>query len=58
MPKPPKVTPQDLLSELRQWALIEGKLTDDKAAHKAWNEIIQWAEGTAIRYQIPLKPLF
>lgn len=58
MPKPPKVTPQDLLSELRQWALIEGKLTDDKAARKAWNEIIQWAEGTAIRYQIQLKPLF
>jgi hypothetical protein len=57
MPPNPKVTPQDLLSELRQWALIEGKLTDDKAARKAWHEIIQWAEGTAIRYKIPLKPL-
>jgi hypothetical protein len=58
MKNPQAITPTQLLSELRQWALIEGKLTDDKEARKAWNQIIEWADGTALKFNLPLKPLF
>lgn len=58
--KRPKKNPElsEALSQLRDWAVIERKLTDDRAAIKAWRDVEEWAAGTALKYRVELaKPI-
>ncbi len=54
MPKPEKKELAEVLTQLREWALIERLLVSDPAALKAWREVAEWAEGTASHHQIKL----
>lgn len=54
--KRPKKNPElsETLSQLRDWAVIERKLTDDPAAHKVWRDVEDWAQGVALKYRVEL----
>ena len=46
----------EALSHLRDWSVIERKLTEDPGAHKTWRDVEDWAKGTALKYRIELAP--
>lgn len=56
--KRPKKNPElsEALSQLKDWAVIERTLTDDRGAQKAWRDVEEWAAGTALKYRVELAP--
>jgi hypothetical protein len=44
----------EALSHLRDWCVIERKLTDDPGEYKVWRDIADWAAGAAIKYRVEL----
>lgn len=44
----------EALSHLRDWSVIERKLTEDPGAHKTWRDVEDWAKGTALKYGVEL----
>ena len=46
----------EVLSQLRDWSVIERKLTEDPGAHKTWRDVEDWAKGTALKYRVELAP--
>jgi hypothetical protein len=46
-----------VLSELKDWAGLEGFLAETPEARKAWREVGEWAEGTATKHKITLSKL-
>ena len=56
--KRPKKNPELVaaLSQLRDWAVIERKITADPAARKAWRDVEDWAKGVARDSRLELAP--
>lgn len=52
--KPERITPAQLLNELRIMALIEAKATDNPAAWTVWRDVFNWAGATANRHRITI----
>lgn len=54
--KRPRKNPElsEVLSQLREWAVIERKLSEDKGARKAWLDVKEWSEGAAMKYKIEI----
>ena len=46
-----------VLSELKDWAAIEGFISETPEARKAWRDVGEWAEGTAAKHKITLAKL-
>ncbi len=49
-----RLTPAELLRELRDLALLEAKATDEPAARAVWRDVFNWAGATAERNRITI----
>lgn len=57
MKKPTNHALRETLSQLKDWAEIEMKIAEHPAARKAWRDVSEWADGTAIKHHITLSKL-
>jgi hypothetical protein len=52
--KTERITPAELLRELRDMALLEAKATNNRTARIVWRDVFNWAEATAERNRITI----